>query len=465
MTQKKIPTYSWLLKKAMAMLKKDPLEYMKLVDSEGSNQVLRGFNVHFSMNPHSQHDRAFYLRTPVKTGRSTPYAAIHCNTRKGKRYSVWSLMFATTQYKKRLTDKYLPITLPNGVKSYFNDKGHETKCIYHNADGSVAFEGQYFGGRRGRSGHTDQYLVLCDETGRMLSREEIVKMDVGRRDEDAQLTTGFFAAASHKRSEWLGSIKQLSDAGLVDGKKMLTVAAKTYLAASRFCERYPKVKLALFPAGCAGYTLVNTARVGEKIDELQAYRYRSDHTPVLVLGRNASHFPDMWHMPEVLMYWKETDAGNHGRAQWSYISMTIPPHGNDLLRPAPDRVAPLARNYRLPNQIPFRDIPNGRTQYDCLECAYHQLLAFHDDTPSADLSMPSRYWETVMCGFKHQYYAQEQRLVNWSRHTDKVHMRYTTDLYDEKAMPFKEHAALAIKPDDVILALEERFLLESLPVC
>lgn len=466
MITKKIPTYSWLLKKAMSILKKDPAEYLKLVDSEGSTQVLKGFNVFFAMNAHSQHDRGFYLRTPTKAGRAGTYATVHCNTRKGKRYSVWGFSFTTTGYRKRLTDKYLPITLPEGVKSYFNDKGHSTKCIYHNGDGSVAFEGTYAGGRRNRPGDTSEYVVMNDETGMLLSYDEAEKLDVIRRDEDTQMTTGFFAAASTKRSEWLGSIKRLSDAGLIDARKMLAVAAKAYLVASRFCERYPKVKLALFPAANAGYTAeLKMVRPWDQADRLQAYRYRSEFSGAYVLGRNESHNADLWHLPEVLMYWKEPTFHGSGRPDWSYISMIIPPHGNDLLRPAADRVAPLARFYRQPNQIPFRDIPNGMSQYDCLECAYHQLFALHDDTPSEHMRMPSKYWETVMTGTKHQYYAEEQRLVNWPRHTDKVHMRYTTDMYDDRKMPFKEHVPLAIKPEDVIAALEERFLLESLPVC
>jgi len=466
MTQKKIPTYSWLLKKAMSILKKDPAEYLKLVDSEGSTQVLKGFNVFFAMSSHAQYDRGFYLRTQDKTGRATTYATVHCNTRKGKRYSVWGFSFKTTQYKKRLTDKYLPITLPDGVKSYFNGTGHHTKCIFHNADGSVAMEGTYTGGRRNKPGDTSEYVVMNDETGMLVPYDEAAKLDIIRKDEDSQLSTGFFAAASNKRSEWLGSIKQMADAGLVDARKMLTVAAKTYLAASRFCERYPKVKLALFPAASGGYTNSNyKVRPDQPTDRLQAYRYRSEHSAIYVLGRNETHHADLWHLPEVLMYWTEPSQRANGRAEWSFISMTIPPHGNDLLRPTADRVAPLARFYRQPGQIPFRDIPAGKSQYDCLECAYHQLIAFHDDTPSEHLRIPSRYWETVMTGTKHQYYAEEQRLVNWSRHIDKVDMRYTTDLYDERKMPFREHVPLAIKPDDVILALEERFLLESLPVC
>lgn len=447
---KTVLTYTWLAKKAMSLLKKDPAEFLKLC-TVGSDKLARGATIRWYFGSGSCH--AFSV---LAGGRE--YCQIRGNYRDGKWYTYYHAGFTTTQYKKRLTDKFMPFTLPEGVRSYDNVNGHRTQCLFHNADGSVAETLKWSGGRRSRAGRmkykgTDgewyrREIVICDTDGKaVLDDTTSENLCLNHNHEEAATEMGFFPGAARTRSEWL---KSISDMPNVDNERMMTLAAKSYLMASRLTEKYPAMRLAIFPAMPA-----------PSQESVLNYRFGGDATPHTVIHRDyPSGEPTMYIMPAVVLYWvKRNGTGN----EWSYLTVTIPPHGSEQLDPVgwSSYISGTARRHSDNRGYGRFDTPKF------FERAYHSLPAFREDTKADDREGLYKHHIPILYGddVPGRVDSIDKRLVNWADKSmvHRVHVKLTGG--DDHGTPFDTDIPVAMRPDDIALKLEEKFLLDSLPLC
>lgn len=444
---KTVLTYSWLMKKAMAMFKKDPNDYRELMDG-GTTKMLRGLRV--VMDGAWCTAPSFTLYHPVEAKR---YATLHCQHIGGKFYTSYVIHFSTTEYRKRITDKYLPITLPEGVRSRSNKAGSETPCIIHNADGSVACTTVFRGGRVRRPGECAKRLVICDDTGKYAGDDEALGgILLGYTNCNARTVFGWFPGASRNRTEWLDSIKAIPD-GMCDHQKMLTVAAKAYLAVAKMVQKYPHLRMAMFPAAPASN------------ESWQEHRVSTDVTRRTVMARSPDGEPTLYNLPEVVLYWVEADCHwqSHPKAATPRLSITIPPHGNPLLDPT-GKAATGSRT--------ARDKAQARRRFDEMplplgyEQAYHSLICWKPGVNES--GTPGKSHRVIKFDERGDWSEQEENLTVWTKHENKVLMEFQCDELTEDEVgncPFPMDTPVAIKPEDIALRFEEKFLMESLPLC
>jgi hypothetical protein len=338
-----------------------------------------------------------------------------------------------------------------------NVNGHITQCLFHNANGSVAETLKWSGGRRSRTGRMKyrgadgewyrREIVICDTDGKAVLNPDLPEeLELERTDEEAMTEMGFFPGASRTRSEWL---KSISDMPFVDNQRMLTLAAKSYLMANKLSVKYPSMRMAIFPA-----------RPAPEHESVFDFRFGYDTTPHTVIHRDENGEPTMYVLPAVVLYWAKR---NRGGNEWSYLTVTIPPHGSEQLDPVGHS------SYRSGT---IRR-PTDNRGYSRLETpkfyerAYHSIPAFRDDVKPderetfAKHHIPILYGDPVW-GAENSI---DSRLVNWADKSSvhKVHVKLTGS--DDHGTPFDNDNAVAMRPDDIALKLEEKFLLDSLPLC
>ena len=448
MNNKKIATASWLAKKAMSLMKRDPEEYERLITG-GSEKVLSGTVVKLDCNSHNSTPSYFAIRVKGKE----EYCRVFSVRHKEKLYSFYSFHFTATQYRKRLTDKYLPITLPEGVKCRTYVNSPVTKCLYHNADGSLAMTGVWKGGGRGRPGVPSSHVVLNDETGAFVDDRELVhKVIAGCMNQSVQANYQFFHAASKKRSEWLRSFECMT--GMCDMKKVLKIAAETYRMASRMCERHKGLSLTLFPAA-----MVDKFKVESRLQSVRVSGMGGRQT---VLARDENHNPTLCYLPEVVLSWDERFVTSEYGSAWGGIVMQIVPHGNALLDPI-GYGSQLSRHYRTLGDVPRGEPLRAVTDKSVLlERAYHSLEAYDPATPIENRGGLHRYWGWAAYGEKHVYSEDENKIVLWPKHRDKVRVIGFGTGFDQL---FEQEDPVAETPENISLLLEEKLLMGSLPLC
>jgi hypothetical protein len=447
---KTVLTYSWLVRKAMSLFRKDKAEYMRLVStSEGTEKMLRGVRVYWHGLSMANY-QYFDIRDKAS---GSHQLRLYCNHRNGKAYTYYEPTFTTTGYRKRITDKYLPITLPQGVRSRHNVAGRYTPCLVHNADGSVFKESQWAGGGRNRRGSLadNTPLVICDDTGKFVGHEKFVEeQNLCAFYNDSMSIMGWFPAASTNRTEWLESIRAMPE-GTCDHKKMATTAARAYLAASKMVAKYPHLRMALFPA----------VRVvdGEPATVLNSHRYGAESTRMTVVGRTQDGVPTLYFMPEVLVYWiEEAEAEN----RVVRLSMIVPPHGNPLLDPT-GKAALSSRTAR--RSIDGRSRWNPISLPDGYEQPYHSLLAYRQDQIGDSQIIRHHGFHRFSDKFDGPCGEQDKKLVLWPKHENKVLTVVQCDQSDEVDVPLPMDIPVAMKPEDVAMRFEEKLLLASLPLC
>jgi hypothetical protein len=439
---KTIVTYSWLARKAMALCRKDRSEYERLLYGDHCDKLLRGCLVEW--RKHDDWSQCFLIRDRASGNLLfTVWAAYQGD----EAYTYYEPKFTTSQYRKRLVEKYFPVTLPEGVRTKTNLRGGNTNCTYHNADGSEAAQGIWHGGRRNRCGTPSRTLLIRDRDGQFVMNRPELADHTG----EALFELGWFDNASPTRKDWLASIAAMPE-NLINRDKVLTVAAKAWLAASRMCEKYPRMRMALFPASIFSDHLPRSKRL----------RYGQHEPNPLVMSRSDAGIPELWYMPEVLVYWKEQ---GEDRERYVYLSMVVPPHGNQLLDPT-GRAGMLSRSVRKREQAMERwnpvPLPLG------YECAYHGILANAPTVPR-----DQRYNPGPSAGC-YGYGSDEARnreaeaaMVVWPQHPNRVRVELKTRYLngEDLNLPLDFNTPVAMTPEEVMLAFEEKMLMSSLPLC
>jgi hypothetical protein len=454
---KLVLTYTMLAKKAIAMYKDDPGEYLKLMEG-GSDKLVPGATIAWAYASNYRSGSSFELMTGSE-GNRVSYCSIRGHVRDGKWYTTYEPAFTTTQYRKALHEKFLPFVMPDGVRSKDNVRGRRTKCIFHNPDGSVAKEVFWFGGGRGRPGKMVQYdanrdteylpAVICDTDGKaVLDRDLYQNQYMTSYNEEVGPSLGFFPGASKNRDEWVRSLIAMPH---VDTQKMMALGAKTYLAAVRMAEKYPALKVILFPACPA-----------PEEDSALLTRYPDHEQRQTVIHRDELNMPVLYILPSVVLYWKNPQPSMLDR--YTYLSMTLPPCGSEQLDPM-GRSSHDSGTIRDPKD--YVDISDGLTAPKYLEMAYHSIPAYREEIPVSDRHRIYRNWRTIpymdnQSADRGSYY--DEKMVNWSAKDGQGKVHVKVEGKEDETIPFDD-VAVAMKPEDVALRLEERFLLDSLPLC
>jgi hypothetical protein len=180
----------------------------------------------------------------------------------------------------------------------------------------------------------------------------------------------------------------------------------------------------------------------------------------VVVGRDAMGEPFMWLLPELVLYWvasrSETNHKVHSEAR--FIRVVIPPAGSrQLLRT--DSNSSLTRTYRwgMQNQrvLEMSVIHRGQA----IERAHHQLICY-----SAGNQSDGNRWNHSQhraSPFVQGSHEADAKIHNWNdrQAVVVVHEKSDSSVYQEN------HGPYAAMPEGIFCHVEERELVDSLPLC
>ena len=427
---KRIPTYSWLLRRTEQLFRTNREAFQNLMVN-GTDQLISGVKVHMN-NPSLNAPAVFKLQSNSMT-----YCDIRGFMANGELHTNYDTNFSTTQWKPKL-DAFLPYTVQDKL-SYENGG----RVTFHNADGSEAGKGKWQARRRGRSGefYFDCYetpLVIQDSTGKLLLTEGGTqdKYRNWNRGDPVDVWAEFFPGSCHSKSDWYESMVPPKDRpDLWDEVAVRLLAAKVHAAAIKLCSNIPHLKIALFPMA-KSYGLT-TCR-----------RFLNSGLRDVVLDRSGP-VPEAWNMPEIVVYWteREPSLASYYPEQVRFVRVQIPPIGNRLLQRD-------AANSSVVSGTNRTDRGDSRP----VEMAYHGLPCL---LPEHASSTKVRY--CLSTGFIRAGCETDRKFVDWSTTRDRVMVcdRSTHDLLRTS----DDRQFIACKPEDAFNSIEERQLIESLPLC
>jgi hypothetical protein len=444
---KKIPTFSWLCRKAAQLLSKDKGAYDALRKEGIADKMLKGVIVRMQLQDGGGAN-TFSIKS-IAEGKL--YCSISGNRFKGEFYTLYIPEFTTTQYRKRV-HKYLPWSLPEGVKSE-----KYTPCVYFNADGTEACRGQWYGGRRNRSGRPDrEWMVIRDRDGKFMdSHESGEDKGLGENwnwNNPTDLWQGFLPGSVMSKMDWYASM--VPPEPLWDANKMRLLAAKVHSEAIKISKKYPHMKVALYPA--ATWAKVSNLFYA---DPLRINRFGGDARPPTVVGRDQDGEAIMWTLPELVLYWTTSIKGyHHDVHQPRWMRVVIPPAGSESLNQRGDSC--LSRSYRdgpRANSVHYiREVTMGASSP---ESAYHNLACVQRQYWGAiDLNSHSRR--------RYHRYSLGQHPID-----DKMHdwsdqsMVVVYDNWADEQEGYKYLDPYAAKPEGLFSRIEEKELIDSLPLC
>lgn len=448
---KKIPTFSWLVRKAEALMRKDRFAYAQL--RRGSETFLKGCRVTLSM-PENGGGMKFNLTT-LKDHKD--YVVITGFKDKEEFYTHYQTHFTATQYRKRM-HKWLPVTLPNGASLAV-----DTKAIFHNADGSVAAEGKWYCTRRGREGKPSiGVMVIRDRDGALLldgKAQEIAARSNYHQPID--LWHGMIPGSAQSKMDWYASLKPPEfdnhDLDVVNGvavhdkvneplwdeKKVRLLAAKVHAGALRLAKGYPHIKIAMLSGRDWG---------GENDDGNANFRgSRFGARNPVVIGRHANGKPLLWMLPELIAYWivPPEETRHQMVVEVRCIRVVIPPVGcRQLVRRNNESYVTLTYRWG-----PQRTINSGYA----IERAYHQLECVGIGKDDDGWSGGSYRSSVVPFGQSRL----DAVLHDWDVDPNVVIVH---DQTDERHI-YRSSCARAAKPEGVFSKIEEAELIDSLPLC
>lgn len=460
---KRIPTMSWLVRRAEALLRKNPDEYAKLRD-DGTEQLLKGCRVTMQGPDLNGNCLTFFLYYTTKYNKCL-YATITGVKLKEEFYTRYDLQFSATQHRKRM-HKWLPISLPGGVK-----QGVEVKADYYNADGTFANSGTFYQGRRGVSGTPSVgALIIRDRDGKFVGEyDEAIRIAQGfSSSSPSDLWHCFIPGTVPSKMDWYRSMTPpdfkdhdmmqpngkadivILETGkpLWDERKVKTLAARVHSEALKITKQFPYIKVAMFPGGPFG----NERDSGHKLGRHSRFGQRNG----IVASRDSQGEPLMWMPPELILYWvippKET---YHGHAyEGRYVRVVIPPVGCDQLRRRGDE-SYLTTTYRWGKREEHYLKQKLKTG-SAIERAYHQLVCYRAGTiPDGTLRHKMRYRSLGM-----KIGSDDINLHDWDADPNVV------IVHDGSKCPYRNNLEpVAAKPEGIFRSIEEKELVDSLPLC
>jgi len=474
---KKIPTFSWLVRKTEALMRKEPQSYLGLRQA-GTDRLLRGCTVKMTCND-AGHPFVYRLFAPKEL--TKPYATIMGHKEGKEFYTVYQVNFTTTQYRKRM-HKWLPVSMPVGVRC-----GLDTVAHYFNADGTLAYFGQWHGGRERRNGRPDcDAMIIRDRDGKFLgevayhgehSAERMQVMSHLNTSNPVDLWHDFIPGSVQSKLDWYksmtppefdnhdmvasGGVPATIKVSKVDEPvwneiRVKTLAAKVHSEAIRLTKTYPHIKIAMFPGG--PWTEGGDAFIKGTMTRFSGGG-GGQRTPVIV-GRDSQGEPLMWMMPELVLYWvapkHETSHQVHCEAR--FIRVVIPPAGSrQLLRT--DNLSSLSATYRWGKKNTRMLEMNVLHRKQAIERAHHQLVCYSIGNPS-DGSLWN-YGRHRGSPFVHGKHEIDAKIHNWDESQSVV------VVYDQSDNTnyWGHYEARAAKTEGIFNHIEERELVDSLPLC
>jgi len=471
---KKIPTFSWLVRKTEALKRKDPAAYADLRQT-GTTNLIRGCLVRMWCKD-AGHEFVYRLYAPKNP--TNAYASLTGHQQGGEFYTRYKLEFTTTQYRKRIQG-WLPVSFPNGVKCEAT-----TPAIYFNADGTQAYVGHWNGGRRQRGGSPDcDCLIVRDRDGRLLadgdsggaySKERLDVLQNMHPNNPVDLWHEFIPGAVLSKLDWYKSMvpPELDNHDmLAEGReikvskvdepvwnemRVKTLAAKVHSEAIRLTKAYPHIKIAMIPGGPFGGE--NTSVWHD--DRMSRFSGGGSVRNPVVVGRDAIGEPFMWLLPELVLYWvaprSETSHKVHSEAQ--FIRVVVPPAGSrQLLRT--DNLSSLSCTYRWGKKNTRALEMNVLHRRHAIERAHHQLLCYGaGNETDGGLHQYGRHRQPGMTFGTHTL---DSLLHNWDESQAVVIVHEKSDSRAHR----ENHDLQAARPEGIFSHIEERELVDSLPLC
>jgi len=471
---KKIPTFSWLVRKTEALKRKDPEAYADLRQT-GTINLIRGCLVRMWCKDTGQE---FVYRLYAPKNPTNAYASITGHQEGSEFYTCYKLEFTTTQYRKPM-QRWLPVSFPNGVKCEAT-----TPAVYFNADGTQAYVGHWNGGRRQKTGSPDcDHLIIRDRDGRLLAdgdsngaylEERLDVIQNMHPNNPVDLWHEFIPGAVLSKLDWYKSMvpPQVDNHDMViEGKeikvpkvdepvwnemRVKTLAAKVHSEAIRLTKTYPHIKIAMIPGGPFGAEHTSIWHD----DRMSRFSGGGSIRNPVVVGRDAIGEPFIWLLPELVLYWvasrSETNHKLHSEAQ--FIRIVIPPAGSrQLLRT--DGKSSMTLTYRWGKKSERTLTSNVLRRGLSIERAHHQMLCYGaGNEMDGGLRQYGRHRHP---GMNFGTHTLDSQLHNWdeSQAVVVVHDKPAGRAY------WENHGPKASKPEGIFGDIEERELIDCLPLC
>jgi len=455
---KKIPTFTQLMDRAMRLYAKDPAEYEKAFDA-GTDQLIRGAKVKMVRGRIDYTPFAFDVYTPQDgtVQYRERYFRVLGLYWKGERYSLYDIEASATKYRKRI-HKFLPVTLPEGMKSSSNC--YAVPATYHNADGTVAKVGRWLNGRRGYSGYAEHIvrMMIQDSTGKFLlfgdkEFEQYSQLQhSGHYDQNAGIRHGFFPCSSHSKIAWYDSMKCPEDLpNCWDQDRVRLMAAKVHSEFLNFAKQYPHCKIVMYPMHRKQPAEGNMRGA----DPFVGGSYMSNRR-AHVLHRRPDGKQDRFYMPEICLYWDDLARKSDeslGGGPLQFIHVVIPPYGCELLKAG--KYSSLSEVY---SHGPGSHGYNRAVQGDIpLESVFYTLRGKKPGATTDFNVRDGQCYGAVELG-KNQ---NDKFLVNLYEKRNVVLVSDHTDPENFTA----RFGAYAMTPDSILARVKERELIDSLPLC
>jgi hypothetical protein len=450
---KKIATFSWLVRRAEAMSRNDPDEFYRLKDSH-SLAFLPGCRVSMSINP-----LTFTLRSTVSAAEvcsAKAYCIVRGRQINGEWCTVYETLFSTTKWRKSM-EKFMPFTM---LAKPSWDRG--APCLLHNADGTVAdHHGRWESGRRGKPGRfSSRMLVIRDRDGKFmdcikLGEAKVEAERVGMYKnlelksaceicEEIQnnnyfpndLLCDFLPGSCGKRYWYESMIAPAGRPTLWNERQVKLLAARAHAEAIRLAEASSQIKIALYPM-----ERFSVAKMRSSRGQIRFSSHRRRAVSLEWLDGNA----DLWLMPELVAYWIEPHKILSLPGVVCFIRVVIPPSGNPTLER--DGSSPMSA-VRLDESGHISPRARAFHGMRCLQAEFSKTYRLGNALP-----------------FKAMEWSEERDrvFVDFHNNTDLV---MVNDLSSQEMLQAgRDGEFVGVRAEDAFSSIAERTLLGSLPLC
>lgn len=400
---REIVTFSSLVKKAEELRQRDLAAWKRLMHA-GTDQLLPRARVTFSPS--------IGTFTIASDSSAKGLLSLRGACRKGRWYTRYETHITPTKFPKFVFDTYSPFEFLDGKP--LSRRAGATQVVMHSIRGERKPLQWVASRRRGGTGWFNSPAIIDDENGGF-GPDAYWTSDA---HDDAELSLPYLPLASSSVRDWLASMDAIPQANV---SLMKDLGMRCLKAAARLCSKYPHMKLRALPAAC------------------EAPSPWHDAPPCWIDNR-------LWHMPEVLLFWREwtTDFGVPVHVSVSFL---VPPHGRPDMDCTKGPAASWTIGHREPLALPYNYLwakSPGTSWKDWRGRKFSASWAY------ADLSDTDR--------------KNADMYVNWSQYPDCVRVTRRGSMKTQPRILVRDQPC-AMRPEDLEAVLEESALMSSLPVC
>lgn len=478
--RKAIPTFTWLMRRLDMIRRKNPEEFHRIKGCGYTTEILKGVKVRCGYSPdgngrYHEHTQWFTLYRTKKNGECYSYATIGGFKSGDEFYTLYRPLFSATEYSMRM-HKYLPFDLPEGSCSAigFHYTTPFKSCVLQNADGSFHSGCRWYGGRRGKPGYPEAHkgdslkFVIRDRDGAFVGDQNfpfLANFNDYYFSNPIDIQHGFLPGSCDSKIQWYDSMANSN--GLWNADKMRTMAARVHSEAIALTKKYPHLKIALYPMeklpdwdqDCTTFS------PGSRV-----MRFDRDEQMAVVVGRDSLTKPIRYWLPRIVLYWTQPSGLKRG-TEVRYIRATIPPVGCQYLLRDKHNSSCFCKVHALPtdpNLVTVDGKFNAALSDDLIRhegAGRYPSMAYH----SKDLiCLAIGKWGHGTLGYsrmnstKHGEHDADALVHDWNQDQNVVVVHnYSADEPDDDP---KYEQTYAARPSGVFSCIEERELLDSLPL-